>query len=240
MMKLSDQLKDLSHHAYCMVGGETARTELLSFLEKKHKLFARGNSDFFDRIYETFAIDDARAVKAQADVRPVHESGRKVFILTMTGITSEAQNALLKLLEEPPEYAHFFLILPSAHLLLPTVKSRLSFLDVGLARPGGVGGSENLDIIYDIKEIQDFLKSAPAKRLDFVKKFMEDITKEKRPKQDAIDFLNALQEAVYGKGVKAGPAGNTGALEAIETARRYMNDRAPSLKMLLEYVALSV
>ena len=65
---------------------------------------------------------------------------------------------------------------------------------------------------------------------------MEEITKEKRTKQDAVDVLNAIQEAIHAKGLK----GNNGALEAIETSRKYMNDRSPSLKMLLEYVALSV
>ena len=132
-MDLSAQLKSLSHHAYCIVGAEEARAELISILEKKHKIPARGNPDFFDRAYDSFGIDDARAVKSQAETRPVHGSGKKIFILTMSAITSEAQNALLKLLEEPPEYAHIFLVLPSAHLLLPTVKSRLSMLDVGKA-----------------------------------------------------------------------------------------------------------
>ena len=229
-MNLVDQIKTLSHHAYCIIGSTTEKTELVSILEKKHKIAARGNPDFFDRVFENFTIDDARSVKAQAETRPIHESGKKIFILTMNSITAEAQNALLKLLEEPPEYAHIFLILPSAHLLLPTVKSRLSIL----------GGGKDVDqsgyTISGISEARDFLALAPAKRLDFIKKFMEEITKEKRTKQDAVNLLNSIQEAIHAKGLK----GNIAALEAIETSRKYMNDRSPSLKMLLEYVALSV
>ena len=84
-----------------------------------------------------------------------------------------------------------------------------------------------------------------AKRLDVVKSFMDEIAKEKRPKQDVIGFIDAIQEAVYSNahsksGPRDGLAKNTKALEAIETARTYMNDRAPSLKMLLEYIALSI
>jgi hypothetical protein len=122
---------DLSHHAYALVGGEETRAELLSILAKKHKLAPVGNPDFFDRRYETFSIDDARELKALAETRPIHDDGKKVFVLAMNGITVEAQNALLKLLEEPGDYARFFLILPSAHLLIPTVKSRLQVVDGG-------------------------------------------------------------------------------------------------------------
>jgi len=225
---LSDALESLSHHAYCLVGDGPVKTELIKILERGHKIKIAGNPDFFDRAYETFTIDDAREVKSAAETKPVRESGRKMFVLTMNGITVEAQNALLKLLEEPPVSAHFFLIIPSAHLLLPTVKSRLSFI--------GNGGSKAAADSELMKEAERFVKSSVKQRLDAVKSLMDDISKEKRPKQDAIDFLNALEETIHEGSVKK----NAGALEAVETARRYMNDRAPSLKMLLEYVALSI
>ncbi len=228
-MKLGDHLRTLSHHAYCIVGTAEAREELLSILEKKHKVSLRGNPDLFDRTYETFAIDDAREVKAQSGMRPVSESGKKIFVLCATGVTAEAQNALLKLLEEPPEYAHFFLIIPSAHLLLHTVKSRLYVID-----SIGAGAADKTATVAS-EEAKEFLGLPPAKRLDFIKRFMEEITKEKRPKQDAIDLLNSLEEAIHKKGVEK----NMPQLQALELSRAYMNDRAPSLKMLLEYVALS-
>lgn len=219
-----------AHHAYYLVGNGSLRAELLSVLEKKHKIRAQGNPDLFDRSYITFTIDDAREVKSFHDTRPVGEAGKKIFILTMEGITAEAQNALLKLLEEPSEYAHFFLIIPSAHLLLPTVKSRMSHIKVessqGRKGEGGDG----------IEEAKKFLKLSKAKQIDHIKGLMEDVTKEKKAKQDVIDLLNGIQAAVYEGGV----AKNMGKLEAIEVARRYMNDRAPSLKMLLEFVALSL
>ena len=229
-MSLSESLKTLSHHAYCLVGGESIKAELIKLLERAHKIKARGNPDFFDRTYITFTIDDARELKSFAETRPVNEDGSKIFILQMNGITVEAQNALLKLLEEPPLYAHFFLIIPSAHLFLPTMKSRLSFIgdtrDVTSSR-------YNKEVITSA---EDFVRLAPAKRLDFVKKLMDDISKEKRPKQDAVDFLNALEEVVHASGVEK----YAGSLRAIEIARRYMDDRAPSLKMLLEYVAIGI
>lgn len=225
---------DLSHHAYALVGGDDIHAELVKALEKKHKIKRAGNPDFFDRRYEVFAIDDARELKSLAETRPATPDGKKIFVLMMDGITVEAQNALLKLLEEPGEYAHFFLILPSAHLLIPTMKSRMRI--VGSGASGGTGR-----VVYDMAPVNEFLAAPVAKRLDIIKKLMEEIAKEKKTKQDAIDFLNALEEAVHARAASGGEQAlrkSAAGLEAILLAGKYATDRAPSMKMLLEYCAM--
>ena len=121
----------------------------------------------------------------------------------MNGITVEAQNALLKLLEEPPVYAHFFLIIPSAHLLLPTVKSRLSM--IRNTSWGGKDTSKTSTIVdYSdsevMKQAEAFLKAPTAKRLEIIKSLMDSITKEKKTRQDAIDLINAIESVAYSKG----------------------------------------
>lgn len=225
-----DGLKNLTHHAYYIIGGEAAKWELIPILEKKHGIKIQGNSDFIDPNFVTLAIDDARYLKSWAGTRPMTEDGKRIAVISTNNITVEAQNALLKLFEEPSDYAHFFLIIPSAHLLLPTVKSRMSRLDVGDA------GNRTTDPELH-KAAAAFLKLSVAKRLDEVKKLVDDIAKEKKTKQHAIEFLNAIEEAIYvEKGVKEGRQ----ALETIQGIRTYMTDRAPSVKMLLEYVALSI
>jgi DNA polymerase III delta prime subunit len=206
-----------------------------------------GNQDFFERKYETFTIDHARELKLVHEMRPVINDGKKIFVISVDGITVEAQNALLKLLEEPAEYAHFFLIVPAVHLLLPTVQSRLSFVDVGkagdlkgssgLKKSGARLNDEKKNLPESQVESKKFLSLDTAKRLEFVKKFVDDISKEKRTKRDAIDFLYAVQVHIRKeKGVKVGAK----SLESTELALKYVNDRSPSLKMLLEYVALNV
>lgn len=229
---MANNLKSLSHHAYYLIGANSVRADLLSILEKKHGVASQANPDFFDRTYETFTIDDAREVKAFHGTRPVDSSGKKIFVLQMNGITVEAQNALLKLLEEPADYAHFFLIVPYAHLLLPTVKSRMTLLDLSKNKSTEKNIGSGL-----FEYAKKFVASSKAKKLEEVKKFMDDISKEKKTKQDAVNLLDAIQAVVYEeKGVKQGKS----ELEAIETARKYIHDRAPSVKMLLEYVALNV
>ncbi len=189
-----------------------------------------GDADFFDREYQTFTIDDAREIKLLAGTKPVNSTGKRIFILAMNGITIEAQNAMLKLLEEPAEYAYFFVIIPSSHLLLPTVRSRLHIIELEKSA-GGVEAKEARAAAVS------FLGMSMAKRLEAVKKLIDDIAKEKKPASAAVEFLNSLEEAVKEeKGVKNGYK----SLEAIELARKYANDRAPSMKMLLEYAVLNV
>lgn len=234
-MKSAFDLENLNHHAYLLVGGEPTCLELLSVLEKRHKVIIHGNPDYYEHHYDNFTIDDARELKSMHEMRPTGTDGRKIFIVSMNGVTIEAQNALLKLLEEPAEYATFFLIVPSAHLLLPTVKSRLMKIDT---QEEGSGGGVPSDDILKLTKI--FVTSGIKEQLDIVKALVEDISKEKKTKQDAIIFLDAIQAHIYEtKGVKGVNNGGYDSLEAIEVARKYANDRSPSLKMLLEYVAMN-
>ncbi|MEK7646481.1 MAG: hypothetical protein AAB381_02195 [Patescibacteria group bacterium] len=225
-MKPSFSLPHLSSHSHYLIGSDELRAQLKTILEEVHGISIHGNPDFFESTHEVFTIDDSRKLIEMHGIRPVHISGKKIVIITMQGITGEAQNALLKLLEEPAEFAYFFLIVPSAHLLLPTVKSRLTLIETSRA-----------EVETDTTEAIAFMKASPAKRLDIIKKLLDDISKEKKTKQDAINFLDQVQRVVYEKrGVKDGLK----SLETIEMARTYIHDRAPSLKMLLEGVALSI
>ncbi len=230
----TDYLNGLSHHAYLLVGNSDIRNSLISLLEKEYKIITHGNPDFYIRNYETFTIDDSREIKVLHNTRPLLDldkknigAGKKIFILTMNGITIEAQNSLLKLLEEPAEYAHFFLMIPSAHVLLPTVKSRLSFIDDFNADTSD-GNSKVL------KEAGVFLKANLTKRLDMIKSLT-----------NSIDFVNAIESILYENSLahgnkREGLIKNKKGLEAIALVSNYIHDRAPSVKMLLEYVALNV
>ena len=68
--------------------------------------------------------DAVRALKSAVYIKP-NELDAKFFILTDCQLmTVSAQNAALKILEEPPENVYFFLCTDSAAALLPTVRSR--------------------------------------------------------------------------------------------------------------------
>ena len=75
-------------------------------------------------------VDQIRAVAADACVLP-NEAARKVYIIRDADtMNSSAQNAALKLLEEPPAWAAFILCAANPAMLLPTVRSRCARLSL--------------------------------------------------------------------------------------------------------------
>lgn len=72
---------------------------------------------------DDFKIEDAKEVIAEAYKS---EENTKTLILGAKSFTVPAQNALLKILEEPPRNIVFILIAPNKSTFLPTVRSRLS------------------------------------------------------------------------------------------------------------------
>lgn len=76
------------------------------------------------RIFESdeFKIDNAKEVIAEAYISSVEE---KFIALIGKNFNKEAQNALLKVLEEPPHNIHFLLFVPYKNVLIPTIRSRM-------------------------------------------------------------------------------------------------------------------
>lgn len=72
----------------------------------------------------SFKVDAVRELREGAYVLP-NEAPRRVMILAgADSMTVQAQNAILKILEEPPERLLFVLTCENRALLLPTVRSR--------------------------------------------------------------------------------------------------------------------
>ena len=80
---------------------------------------------------KTFKIALVREMKDDAYIIP-NEALRKVYILKSADkMNVQAQNALLKLIEEPPSYARFILECESSSAMLETILSRVSLFDLG-------------------------------------------------------------------------------------------------------------
>ncbi len=76
-------------------------------------------------------VDQVREIAASAPVLP-NEAERKIYIIQDAGaMNPAAQNALLKLLEEPPPFDAFLLTAENADQLLETVRSRCVTLRAG-------------------------------------------------------------------------------------------------------------
>ena len=152
---------------------------------------------------------------------------RRIFVIAFNFITHQAQNAFLKLFEEPNPGTHFFLITRSAEVLLPTLRSRLeiispTFISHRVTDKRGAG------------LVEKFLKTAPGKRTDLFKKVLDD-----KDKTAAIVFLNELEMKLHAREDFSNPA-NSLVLEEILKVRSYLHDSGASMKMLLEHIALLV
>lgn len=73
----------------------------------------------------TISVDDIRVqINNDIVIRP-YSSRYKIYIIPDADLmTVQAQNALLKTIEEPPEYAVIMLLTENAETLLPTIRSR--------------------------------------------------------------------------------------------------------------------
>lgn len=74
------------------------------------------------------SVDQVRKLRSDAHIRP-NEAPQKVYILEQSQrMNASAQNAMLKLLEEGPAYAVFFLLADNGGALLETIRSRCETL----------------------------------------------------------------------------------------------------------------
>ncbi len=208
------------HHAYLVSG---TYENLLAHLGE----LASG-SDFWHGDFDTFGIDEGRSLKESAARKAMTEGGKKIFVITANSFTSEAQNSLLKLFEEPVPDTHFFILTPSAKFFLPTLLSRFSKLDLS---DGGEGKEDQT------KLAKDFLKKTPAQRIAFAAK----LAKEENAKREAVELLESLIVYVRSRAKsKAASPEDVENLTHLLKYREYLFGRSPSVKMILEATGLLV
>lgn len=82
---------------------------------------------------KTFKINLVREIRTDAFIIP-NEAAKKVYILKSADkMNIQAQNALLKIIEEPPPYARFILECESRASMLETIMSRVTTFNLGIA-----------------------------------------------------------------------------------------------------------
>ncbi len=175
---------DKNHHAYLLEGErKTTLAGLLGKLKEEWGIETKGNPDFFVLECETLSIGEARALKESATTKPF--LGEKIFVIAANFMGHEAQNALLKTLEEPISDTYFFVIVPNEKILLPTVRSRLLPLRIGAAE----GGAKNTPA-----DVLEFLKSPAEERLKILGGFLTHESETK--KSDLIAFLSEVEKVL--------------------------------------------
>jgi DNA polymerase III delta prime subunit len=205
------------HHAYVIEGNaDKIRRALFDFIQHELKHDIQGNPDFWHRQTDSLSIDDARELR-DIQSNKAFGTGRKIFVVEMIGMSVEAQNALLKVFEEPTPLTHFFLIMPSSEILLPTLRSRVAVISDQEKKEGSA-------------EAKKFVSLSPAARLKAVSEIIEE-----KDKAKAISLVTNLILHFSAK-----PMEYSAALNNLLKARSYLNDRSASLKLILEHISLTI
>jgi DNA polymerase-3 subunit delta' len=114
--------------------GVEARENLRETDKKETRIFVQTHPDILvippDPPQMMIKVDQVRHVIHNIYYRPA-EARESVYIFTSSAFMKEAANSLLKVLEEPPEFATIFILAENPGELLPTIRSRSMTFTLG-------------------------------------------------------------------------------------------------------------
>lgn len=172
-MDIADRLPTQLHHAYFLIVAERQEgiAQCTNVVADRLGLSVRGNPDFIVRSYDRMAIDHAHELKSLVSVTPLTV---RACIISVGVILPDAQQALLKLFEDPPVRTHFFVVSESDSYVLPTLASR--FETYQIAKDSVLDG------------VQAFCSLPRIEQLSYVEHVAEEGTEATRR------FLRALEQ----------------------------------------------
>lgn len=204
------------HHANVIIGNEDYKEALFEILEKNLNFQINANPDFLLIEKELLGIDDARDLEKWSIGKPFL-SDTKVSLISIKSITHEAQNALLKVLEEPTLGTYFFIRLESLGGILPTFLSRVRIMDEFQTKN---------DVVSTESAKTKFLHSSLKERFAIIRSLAK-----KEDKSALRDLIKDLEQFAYSNQIK------TINLKKLLTAKIFASSRGASPKMLLEWLA---
>ena len=238
-------LYSMAHHAYVIEGeAEDGIGRALGFAERELALSAEANPDVIVRRYGLFSVEDARELAGIARLSST-TGGAQAIVVSATRLFHEAQNALLKLFEEPPPDTYLFLVVPSAGMLLPTMRSRVMALpeDGKNAKKAKKVQKENQGIA------EAFLGATAAAREKLVAKLLAQAKSDKDEEKqaaraDALALAEGLARAAHAKWLAAKPeSAEEKSLRAyladLDSFIPILHERSAPLKLIFEHLALA-
>ncbi|MBI5077936.1 MAG: hypothetical protein HZB11_01030 [Candidatus Yonathbacteria bacterium] len=215
------------HHAHIIEGVYADILPALLFaISKNLGIETKGNPDLTVNFYESLGINEARVLK-DAQTRTAFGGARKIFIVGSESFTHEAQNALLKTFEEAPSGTHFFIIIPRAEMLLPTLLSRVLVASVNTAPKD------------DAKKMAEkFIDAALEDRFAMAKKMSDKKDRETADRELPRRMLDHIERILYTRMAEKHSNVTSNIFREIFQAKTYLANRGSSPKMLLEHIAM--
>lgn len=116
-------------HAHLIAGEDGIGKSNLANILAKLILNGDLNREYVDVINyksnkSSFGVDDVRNIIDEIYKKPFEGDKKVIIIYEGNKLTIQAQNALLKTIEEPPQGVHIIILCESLELILDTIKSR--------------------------------------------------------------------------------------------------------------------
>lgn len=220
------------YHSYVVEGEpESLAKELLLFLEARNEI-QHQSPDVLCQVYKSFGMEDSNEVKNWHSKASITNT-KKVCIIATKFINREAEQTLLKVIEEPGDNTHFFIVIPDSSVLSPTIISRVHIIK-----------TEREDDKNIKKQAVSFVNSTPKNRIDSVALMIKENKKEDNSGQlrsYATLFINELENIFYQKFKKNIKDKNVQfILSELQKAREYLSLPGCSVKMILEHLSLII
>lgn len=233
---LSHLKKESMHHAF-VIEGDTLQTRpiLFDFLKKEFGMDA-GHNDLILLDRGDFGIENVQEI-VDVNSRKPTVGMYKVIVVGLHSISHQAQNAILKTLEEPRPGTFIFILTNTSAIFLPTILSRVQV--VRSLNSAGANVNTNNTVANIDLDAKKFIKSSSAERLAQIKEILDLKSDEEIGDAEIFAFVQeveklALELAQSGKDFGA----RTLVAQIFTKVEDYMRDTSSSKKLLLEYVAL--
>jgi DNA polymerase III delta prime subunit len=217
-------LKNLNHHAILIEGNPSTFLDIIKSKLTESGVILASNPDILFLTYQKFGIEDARSVIEMSLGAPVQDD-KKIIVFCFESITNDAQNALLKIFEDPSPSLKFIISTYTANGLLPTLRSRLAIYK----------SEEEAEIV----SVDSFIKMSLGEKMKEVERMTKGY-KDSGNKQEIKQFLTSIHYYLEERIKKGEKGNNLSALKMTAKALDYIDDKSASVKILLESVVLSI
>ena len=108
--------------------------DLEKALDEASKICKENKIDSFSievlEFEKALGIEDVRNIQKTIFLKPFKGEKKALIVKLLSGATVEAQNSMLKLLEEPPQRTLIFLVTDNVQIFLPTILSRTKIIEL--------------------------------------------------------------------------------------------------------------
>jgi len=130
---------------------------------------------------QSIGIEDIKIVQEKIFLKPMRSQTKLIIFEDAQLLTTEAQNALLKVLEEPPAHTHIILGTETSEALLPTILSRCNVIELE---------EEQIRLSKNTRdELNTFIETLPELSIGARLKHAEHLAKDK---DKAIEWIANL------------------------------------------------